>query len=100
MRYHQIYTVTDFKIVEPYTLEIRFDDNSLQVINFWPMLRGELYGPLRDPDLFNQVRLDRESGTLVWPNEADFDPATLHNWPEIAQDMIQMAAAWPEPAST
>ncbi|MFN8454884.1 MAG: DUF2442 domain-containing protein [Anaerolineae bacterium] len=76
------------------------DDNSLQIINFWPILRGELYDPLRDLDLFNQVRLDREPGTLVWPNEADFDPATLHNWPEIAENMIQMAATWPEPAST
>jgi hypothetical protein len=30
--------------------------------------------------LFNQVRIDPEVHTLVWPNGADFDPAMLHDW--------------------
>ena len=34
---------------------------------------GELYGPLRDLKLFDQVRIDVEVGVLVWPNGADFD---------------------------
>ena len=46
------------------------------------MLAGELYGALRDPELFSQVRVDPEVKTLVWPNGADFDPATLHDWPQ------------------
>lgn len=94
--FHEIYTVTDFEIVAPYTLQVRFDDDSMQVINLWPLLRGELYGPLRDLAVFNQVRLDHESGTLVWPNEADFDPATLHDWPEVGE-AISLAQAWPDP---
>ncbi len=44
------------------------------------MLTGELYSPLQDLGLFNQVQLDPEISTLVWPNGADFDPATLHDW--------------------
>lgn len=96
---HEIYTVIDFAIVAPYTLRIQFDDESVQVINFWPMLRGELYGPLRDPAVFNQVCLDPEAGTLVWPNEADFDPATLHDWVIVGDAMIKMAQSWPEPSS-
>jgi hypothetical protein len=95
--FHEIYTISDFEVVAPYTLRIRFNDNSAKVINFEPMLRGELYGPLRDPDFFNQVRLDTESGTLVWPNEADFDPATLHDWDRVGEAMIVMASSWPEP---
>ena len=31
--------------------------------------------------LFGQVWIDPEVHTLVWPNGADFDPATLHDWP-------------------
>jgi hypothetical protein len=48
--------------------------------SIFAILAGELYGPLLDLKLFNQVRLDQEVYTLVWPNDADFDPATLHNW--------------------
>ena len=45
---HEIYYVDSFAIIEPYTLRITFDDNSTQVINFEPLLYGELFGPLRD----------------------------------------------------
>jgi hypothetical protein len=64
-----------------------FDDSTQQIIDFRPILAGELYGPLRDPDLLNQVRIDPEVRTLVWPNGADFDPTTLHDWPEEIEAM-------------
>ncbi|MEZ4861680.1 MAG: DUF2442 domain-containing protein [Caldilineaceae bacterium] len=98
MKHHEIHIVVDFAIVAPYTLRIVFDDERVRTINFFPMLRGALYGSLRDLNLFNQVRLDPEAGTLVWPNEADFDPATLHDWDTVGEAMIAMAKTWPEPA--
>lgn len=91
---HPIYHIVSFEIVALYTLRVRFDDHTEQVINFWPVLHGEIYGPLRDLELFNQVRLDPEVRTLVWPNDADFDPADLHDWPEIEQTFIAQAALW------
>ena len=91
---HEIYTVLDFEIIEPYTLRIKFDDQSEQVINFLPLLRGELYGPLRDPTLFKRARHDAEAGTLVWPNNADFDPAILHDWDKVGEAMLAMAQTW------
>jgi hypothetical protein len=77
---HPIIDITDFKIVGPYSLRITFADHTEQIINFEPILYGYYYAPLRDLDFFNQVRLDPEISTLVWPNGADFDPATLYNW--------------------
>ena len=91
---HPIYRVTQFTTVGPYTLLIRFDDQSKQTINFRPVLAGELYSPLIDPDVFNQVKLDQEVHTLVWPNGADFDPATLHDWPLIEDALIERARRW------
>ena len=91
---HPIYRVRSFEIVSAYTLYVRFDDNTQQLIDFQPILAGELYSPLRDLELFNQVRIDREVDTLVWPNGADFDPATLHDWPVHEQAFGELARSW------
>src|SRR5439155_5247517 len=80
-----------FDIVSAFALRVRFDDNTEQTIDFRPILAGELYSPLRDLELFNQVRIDPEVETLVWPNGADFDPATLHDWPSHEQAFRELA---------
>lgn len=91
---HPIHRVQSFKVEAPYTLRVAFDDGTEQVINFQPVLAGALFGPLRNIALFNQVKLDAEVKTLVWPNGADFDPATLHDWPAHAPAMIARAEQW------
>jgi len=91
---HPIYRVRSFEIVAPYTLRVRFDDDTEQTIDFRPVLAGEMYGPLRNLELFNQVRIDPEVETLVWPNGADFDPATLHEWPANEQAFRELARRW------
>ena len=91
---HPIYRVQTLRIEAPYTLRVRFDDATEQVIDFRPILAGELFGPLRDLAVFNQVRIDHEVHTLVWPNGADFDPATLHDWPAHVPALVARAAKW------
>ena len=77
---HGIFTVTHVEVVAPHTLKLAFDDGVTQIIDFSSILKGELLGALQEISLFNQVSLDPEVGTIVWPNGADFDPATLHDW--------------------
>ncbi len=91
---HGIYRVESFEIVSPYTLRVRFNDESEQLINFEPVLTGELFGPLRDLKLFNSVRIDPEVHTLVWPNGSDFEPATLHDWPDVVDALVAQAKRW------
>jgi hypothetical protein len=91
---HPIHRVTRFSIVAPYTLVVAFADGTEHRIDFRPVLHGALFGPLQDPAIFNAVRLDSEVGTLVWPNDADFDPATLHDWPDVAAELAARARTW------
>ena len=91
---HAIYRVVRFERLQDYTLQIFFDDQSSQTIDFRPVLEGDMYGPLQDLSLFNQVAIDPEVHTLTWPNGADFDPATLHDWPEHKDQFIDMAKQW------
>jgi len=96
---HPISHVRSFQIVAPFTLHVEFDDGTTQTIDFRPVLAGQLFGPLRDVELFNQVRIDPEAKTLVWPNGADFDPAMLHDWPEHAEAMAERARRWEQGAA-
>ena len=91
---HEIHRVASFEKLAPFTLRVKFADGTSQTIDFRPVLRGELYGPLQDPTLFDQVRIDPEVHTLVWPNGADFDPAILHNWPESGPALKALAEQW------
>ena len=91
---HPIYRVQAFQIEAPYALRVQFDDGTEQVINFQSVLAGELFGPLRDLAVFNQVRIDPEVQALVWPNGADFDPATLHDWPMYEEALVARAQRW------
>ena len=93
---HPIYRVTRFDIVGPYTLAVTFTDGTQQHIDFRPVLHGALFGPLQDLITFNAVVLDHEVGTLTWPNGADFDPATLHDWPLVRDEFAARAHAWAE----
>ncbi len=91
---HRICRVVSFEVVGPSTLQGKFDDGIVRVIDFTPVLEGELYGPLRDPAVFQEVTVDPEVHTLVWPNGADFDPATLHDWPVHVAAFRTMARRW------
>ena len=91
---HKTFRVTEVTIFRHFTLRIRFDDDTEQTVDFSPVLEGEVYGPLRDEKTFGQVQIDPEIHTLVWPNGADFDPETLHNWPKYEDHLRGMAKRW------
>ena len=91
---YPIYQVCAVEVVGPYTLRVQFTDDTEQTINLKPILAGKLYGPLLDPELFNRVSIDPEVKTLVWPNGADFDPATLHDWPTYHESFAARAREW------
>ena len=91
---HGIFKVANFNLQAGYVIAVRFTDGTTQIIDFEPILNGEIYGPLRDHALFSRVGIDREVHTLVWPNGADFDPETLHDWPQHAGAFRELAGKW------
>lgn len=97
MTKHPMIRVTDFQVTGPYTLAITFDDGTVRTIDFEPVLWGHYFEPLRDLNLFRQVRLDREIHNLVWPNDAAFDSATLYYWHAgEGEELTRRAQRWRE----
>lgn len=85
----QLHDVTGYISIRDYVLSVRFDDGTEQVIDFEPILIGPLFGPLRDPGLFRQVRVDPDLGTLVWPTGADIAPNVLYDWPQQVDAIVR-----------
>lgn len=68
--------VTDVRYVAGHVLWLKFSDGLDGEIDLANELIGEVFGPLKDPKVFARVHL--ESGTIAWPNGADWAPETLH----------------------
>ncbi len=70
--------VNDVRILARYVVELTFADGSERVIDLEPLLWGPMFEPLlADYELFRQVKVDPDAGTIVWPNGADVSPRTL-----------------------
>ncbi|MEF8714262.1 MAG: DUF2442 domain-containing protein [Accumulibacter sp.] len=66
-------------VLPDYRLAVRFRDGRNGIVDCSSIKKSSnpgIYGPLRDPDFFTQVRV--ELGALTWPNGADLDPSWLH----------------------
>lgn len=71
--------VTGVRVLARYVVELLFADSSARVIDLEPLLWGPMFEPLvADYGLFRQVAVDREAGTIAWPNGADISPRTLY----------------------
>ena len=70
--------VTSVRVLRPFVLDIGFADGHRREVDVEPLLWGEVFTPLRDPNYFAQVSIDDELGTVAWPNGADLSPEFLY----------------------
>ena len=71
-----------------YRLEIGFSDGRFGEIDFRARVvgRGGVFRPLEEISFFQQVRVDTEAGTIVWPNDVDLCPDSLYQ--EVTQQKL------------
>jgi len=71
--------IVEVKPLGGHRLYLRFEDDVAGELDFAERLRFDgVFAPLQDPRMFAQVRVDVESGTIVWPTGADLDPDVLY----------------------
>jgi hypothetical protein len=74
-----LHDVTDVQVLGHYQLRLTFSDGLTGDVDLsYLRSRGEIFRPLRDPRYFSKVHVDKEIGTIVWPNGADIAPETLY----------------------
>ena len=78
-----------------FKLSMTFEGGEHRTIDISDLVPWDgVFEPLEDAAFFRQVRVEPDVGTIVWPNGADFDPATLHDWPELLPAMEARAQQW------
>jgi len=61
-----------------HTVRIVFRDGEVRDADITPLLDTPAFSPLRDPAVFEQVRVDEQTGTITWPGDIDLDPDVIY----------------------
>ena len=72
--------ITHVEVGAPFRVTLTFADGSAGAVDLSPWIVGRrgVFAALQDPAVFARVTVDREAGTIVWPNGADLDPDMLY----------------------
>lgn len=82
--------ITEVEIIEGRTVSLTFSDGSNRVVDLTPHLWGPVFDAIaKDDEVFAQIAVDTELGTIGWPNGAHFDPDVLHGDYEATQPWKQ-----------
>ena len=82
---HLLKDVSHAEYVERYKLLLRFDDGVQKLVDLENYLDGEVFLPLRDIDIFKNFVVNKDTGTIEWPNQADFSPDFLYEIGKIVE---------------
>lgn len=70
--------VIEVKPLGGYALRLTFSDGLVRELDLGEMLVGDVFDSLREPGVFDKVRVDPVAGTICWPMGVDLDPDVLH----------------------
>ena len=73
-----MFDIVDARYVSEYTVWLRFEDGTQGEVDLSAELYGPVFEPLKDQAFFSQVRVNPDTGTIEWPNKADFAPEFLY----------------------
>ena len=71
--------VVKVEYLDDYRLHLRFEDGVEGVIDVSDLVKFTgVFAPLEDKAYFAQARVNPDTGTICWPNDADLDPDVLY----------------------
>jgi hypothetical protein len=70
--------VVEGRYVTGYTIFLRFEDGTEGEVDLSEKLHGAVFEPLLNLEYFASFRVNPDTGTIEWPNGADFAPEFLY----------------------
>lgn len=74
-----MFRIIEAKPLEGYRLKVRFNDGLEGIYAVEPEHRGGVFLSLRDPAIFNAVRVNPDFGCVEWPGGVDLCPTSMHD---------------------
>ena len=71
--------VKDVKYLHDYVIWVRFNDGIEGEVDLENELEGEVFGALRNKEVFKSLKIDPLLETVVWENGADLAPEYLRD---------------------
>jgi hypothetical protein len=71
--------IKNAKYLHDYVIWVRFNDGIEGEVDLEQELTGEIFGPLKDKELFESFKVDPVLETIVWENGADLAPEFLRD---------------------
>jgi Protein of unknown function (DUF2442) len=68
-------------------------------VDITPLLDTSAFSPLRDPAVFGQVKIDEQTGTIVWPGDVDLDPDVIYAALNLGPDKARISILAPSVAA-
>ncbi|HET6231296.1 MAG TPA: DUF2442 domain-containing protein [Longimicrobiaceae bacterium] len=69
--------VSRARVLDDHRLWVEFDNGVAKEVDLSTEMHGEVFEPLRSPEMFALMSVNEETGTVEWPNGADFAPEFL-----------------------
>jgi hypothetical protein len=74
----QLVDITGVEVIGEYRLRLTFEDGTVGDVDLAGRPWSGVFEPLRDPEYFARVTVDREAGTIAWPDGLDIAPEPLY----------------------
>jgi hypothetical protein len=82
-----------------HTVRIVFADGEVRDVDITPLLDTPVFSRLRDPALFEQVKVDEQTGSIVWPGDVDLDPDVIYAALDLGPDKARIYILAPDIAA-
>lgn len=77
-----LHKIKKVEYLKEYQLRLTFNDKKQKVVDLKNLTKGygpdTVFFPFKDLKFFQSVKLDKDLGTIVWPNGADLCPDYLY----------------------
>lgn len=87
----QLVDVTAVDVIGEFRLRLTFEDGTVGDVDFEAREWRGVLEPLSDPAYFARVHVDREAGTIAWPNGVDLAPEPLYE--EARRNLVDSASS-------